>query len=189
MNIYIKMLLPFVALLFALESMGQMILTPDTINRKDDNNKKYGYWVEYVNEKLMKVSKKKAYFLRYIYYVKGQRVTAPNFYNPAYKRIEIDGSKVVKDSIVVMDGTYRVYDKNDLLLKEEKYKNGKPLLFKSFYKSGQISEYEDYTKKYNGQEGTCFVIFYSEAGEVQEQLYIGVKDGRLKVIKVDDFDM
>lgn len=122
-----------------------------------------GYSPEYLTSKWKQTKRPgKSVYLQYWYYDNGIRIGGGeerlHYYN-----VESDNAYIKRDSVILLHGIYKFYDRKHRLVIEIKYADGKRLYYKHFLpQTGNLYEYVDYTKKYNQQEGSYFVEMYYE---------------------------
>jgi hypothetical protein len=85
------------------------------------------YCTEYLNLRLFPVEKNKAQFKRYVFYQKGRK--SKEYYNADYllfkeKLLFNDKEISVMDSIMTLNGVYKIRDKKGIVIEEFLYKNG-----------------------------------------------------------------
>lgn len=153
------------------------VLKSDTLNKIGNNGKKNGYWIEYVDTSLQPTQKDKAAFWRYIFYINGVRADLQAGIN--FKSIlKVEGNQSIKDTIVILNGTYRIYNRKKKLCLEEIYIGGKKTMSKSFTKQGRVIELIDYTKQYKNEMGSAYLE--ENDGEIILKAYLRVINGKYK---------
>jgi|GEM_PF-3251748 hypothetical protein len=167
----------------------------DTLNRFDTNNHKIGWWIQLLNINGCPTRNfNEAVFYRY-YFKNGYTVypldpveQAENISDTAkskttYEMRIIDSNdRPKKDTVIMMEGKYRYYFKDKLVIEEE-YKDGMPIISKSFYLNGQIRSCLDFSKKYNNLPLSYLEIDYKKNGDVSDANYIYSKNGKSGSVK------
>ncbi len=166
------------------QSISDMI-TSDTLNRLNSSGKRIGYWIEYVDERLKITKKDKAIFIRYVYYENGYRTSSAACIN--FKAtLKVDGNQPIKDSVVLMDGIFRIYNRKGKLRVEESYNKGKTKILKSYYpRTGQVVVLIDYTKPYKNQEWSAHIEEYNRDGSLLLKGYHRKIGKKWKVVPLD----
>jgi len=186
----IKIYMFFVFLVFSsinIRCFSQTIcnIQYDTINKKNENGKKQGYWVEYTDDKLFVLKKKKhAVFYRLVFYDNGAKIGETAYVIGSKKKIhlKIEGNQAESGNIILLNGTYKLISKNDSISSEEIYSEGKMLTGKTFFYNGHLDEYVDYTDKYQNQLASYKVTVYNINGTVEKSYYRGKINGKWKWI-------
>ena len=165
-----------ITLLLTLNTIGQGIVN-DTINQYNENGKKHGYWVEYVDNELKITKKKKALFFRYRYFDNGVKIGGDYTNSPIMRsNLEVDGNKAIHDSIVIMNGVYKMIDEKRRYI-EQIYDNGKLIIYNSCGVN-VMTEYLDCTQLYQGQLGSCLVMLRDKNDKVWFEGYLCKKNGK-----------
>jgi hypothetical protein len=131
----------------------------DTLNRFDSHNKKTGYWKTFLDENLIPTDSTSSYFFGYEYYDSGSSRFA--FVNDGYKKrhqgkFSIGSRK--RGSPIILNGEFVWLTKGDSSeYVKEIYSKGHPVIF-LVVKDLCISDFIDYSTRYNNQAGS----FYSE---------------------------
>lgn len=140
----------------------------DSINKLNSKGQKNGYWIIYLDENANPVSNiDSSYFYGFDFWVNGKKVIA-------FKKHKVVFSKLTRPELLfqkgrpqAINGTWYWYDQNGLLLNEEKYSNGLPYFFKSYFWdtfNSSISVFNEvlyFYKRYNNIPGT---YYYEELG-------------------------
>jgi|AntAceMinimDraft_17_1070374.scaffolds.fasta_scaffold25567_2 hypothetical protein len=154
----------FISLIFIENIEGQILreINKDTLNQYNESGQKSGYWIELLNKSLIPVKKEEdAQFYHLVYYENGERRS--NFNNNLKKvnNLEIDGNKAIQNEIVLLNGKYKLYSNENKLLCEKEYSKGIKIGVHKTYNTltGEISEYENFNKKYKGQNKSYFLMY------------------------------
>jgi hypothetical protein len=125
-----KHLLLVISLIFTVSAKSQN----DTLNRTDAEGKKDRYWLVYLDEKLIPVSKEQAVFYAYEHYQHGAELFV--FSKQKWKSdspVEYSGQLPAKGSPVLLNGTFKRLDpKTKLITSEETYSRGMPIRIKEY---------------------------------------------------------
>ncbi len=153
----------FVSLIFIenIECQTLREINKDTLNQYNESGKKSGYWIELLNKSLIFVkNEKNAQFYHFVLYENGNRRSTFNNNLRKVNHIEINGNKPIENEIVLLNGIYKLYNDENKLICEKKYLSGiKVGIHKSYNtKTGEIIEYENFNKTYNGQKGSFFIM-------------------------------
>ena len=148
----------------------------DTINRYDNDGLKDGCWIEFLSKdfKIVK-SKKKAAFYRFVYHIKNNRfenaiqINKPSLFKFSYST---DGNKSNHDEIVLLDGEYSLYIKNNVLLKKFIYKDGILKRYIEYYKFGKIRAVIDYEKRMTNNRFSFSIVSFKENGIIENDGYM-----------------
>ncbi len=144
------------------------------INQIDSNGKKDGKWVVYLdnNWKKLKDSVNAVYY-RYTYYDHGVNIYPMGA--SGGKKFKLDPSFVQGSSstsgLILLDGEYKWYKKNGKISSIHIFKNGEYIMCKEFYKSGQLHQFFDYTKKCDGQQHGWSLLIYNKEGGIELESY------------------
>ena len=137
----------------------------DTLNKRNANDKKNGYWKVYLDDKSNPTDSVNAYFFGLELYDNGEGVF--QYFKAKWKkqqRLVFEGTTPRKGFPVAIKGKFTWYDKKNKLSAEETYDNGQPIYLKSFgCDDSRPYEDLDFTKKYNNIPGTYFYQEYSRS--------------------------
>ena len=171
---------------FVFIGKAQNISSLDTLNKKNNKGEPVGCWIEYLDGRLNRAKKEKASFCRYVYYENGN---ALEWLGGKYYKVtlEVIGNKSVKDSVVVMDGIYRLYKKKGKLFTEDIYSKGMILESKVYSPpTGRILDYIDYTKLYNNEPHSFYYETYrGEDGKLRMKAYRRKIKGKWKTWEIE----
>jgi hypothetical protein len=156
----------------------------DTLDRKEVNKKKSGYWKVFLDEKGFIVkSGEDAYFYGYQYYIKGKKVGPEFKKHRQYKIASFVGSVSVRGNPQLIHGKIISYDKTGRKILEEEYGYGTLQHMRSFLYKDRTDKtpilFEDinYREKYNGIPLTYFIQQHALNGTVQSWWYRDGKKG------------
>ena len=138
----------------------------EPLNKLDNTGKKDGKWVLYLDNKgdKLKDSVGAAYW-RYTYYDHGVHIYPMEGFITKDGKIESADNKQA-GKIKMLDGEYKCYDSKGHLRFIHVFKNGEYISYKEFYTSGELQEYFDYTKHYEGQPHSWYIYTYDKTGKV-----------------------
>jgi hypothetical protein len=159
----------------------------DTLNKLNLHRKKQGYWVCYLDARFMIADSSDAIYAAFDLYDNGQNLTqigirSNRIVGEVVDSIFLTGPKLGRFKL--LHGKVRFYHNNGLLAMEEKYSLGHPVIYLGYdyYKThsdsciGTISEYIDFTKKYNNINGSYYnEITICPQNEVKKFWFIKVK--------------
>lgn len=157
-----NLLLIFLAITF---SSQITIAQNDTLNRFDQNHKKTGWWVDYLDKNLASTEDtSEAKYYRYSYY-EGKF----DYYNMGRIGSEKHAviapeSNISQNKIQALNGEYKVnYDNG-----QTKYflsaKNGRFLEYKEYYDNGNLKTHFDYTKSCGDTPFEYCIYLYKKDG-------------------------
>ena len=161
----IKTLLPTV--LFALTTWTVAHGQTDKLNQFDTNGKKDGKWTVYLDNQWKEVKdSEQAVYYRYTWYAHGTN-TSPMGSFGKLTLVPADND-LQKGKPKLLDGEYKWQDKNGQTKFILVLKKGEFISYKEFYKSGQVHQYFDYTKKWQGQPHTYCMTIYDKTGNPKD---------------------
>jgi len=153
---------------FTLLTSGQT----DKINQLDPSGKKDGKWVVYWDRNWKTINdSSKALYYRYTVYSHGTNLYPMGRCGGKGYKLETMSESKDKKGIELLDGEYKWYDNKGRLSSIHVFKNGEYVSCKEYFSSGELNQYFDYTKKYQGQELTWCVTIYNKKGELVQDLY------------------
>jgi hypothetical protein len=180
-------LLIIIVLYFPVSGFSQSIsgIKYDTLNKRDDQGKKTGYWVELLSKDFMVVKKeKKAVFFRYVYFqndIRFETVIVPR--KPNKHLVKIEGNTPVEGEVILLNGVYSIYNqKTNRLIKQFEFRQGHLINLLELYNNEETRLRVNYEKKYEGYGYSCFFTSYSEEGKVLLNGYNVLKEGKMKFI-------
>ncbi len=140
----------------------------DTINQLNSKGKKTGYWIKYLDADLNPTDSSSSYFFGYEYYDNGTPVLIfrKDKRNKNYRHSFINRTSA-KGNPRVLDGTFVWHtDKDSIPDVIATHKNGLPVNFIVYHQcefhSRYVSEYLDFTRKYNNTIGSYYYEFEGE---------------------------
>jgi len=75
-------------------------------------------------------------------------------------------------TISLLDGEYTWTTKKGILSSIHVFDKGEYVSCKEYYKNGQVHQFFDYTKKWEGQEHSWHVSIYDKKGKVRSEYYM-----------------
>jgi hypothetical protein len=152
----------------------------DTLSAYDDNHYKHGYWLVYLNNKLIPVEDlNDAYYYAFEYFEHGG---GARVYNWAYKskkaasKVRAGSDRPVKGRPVLLHGTFNFYDRRGDISLNHTYRNGIPIRMESYtYKRGirYSKEILDFNQKLLDQTMSCHYEMYGPGCELMDSFYLG----------------
>lgn len=131
------------------------------LNQLDGNGKRDGKWILYLDKDWRKVDDStKARYMRFTYYEHGTNI---------YPMGPCGGKNYKLESAVkskLLDGEHKWYDGKGRLSSVHVFKNGDYVSCKEYYKTGELSQHFDYTKKCEGQPHGWTVYIYDKKGNI-----------------------
>jgi hypothetical protein len=154
---------------FTLLSFGQT----DNLNQLDSSGKKDGKWIIYWDRNWRSISDSaEAIYYRYTFYSHGT-----NLYpmgpcgGKGYKLEKTGEGQDQQSKIKLLDGEYKWYDSKGKLSSIHVFNKGEYVSCKEYYSSGELNQYFDYTKKWQGQEHTWYLTIYDKKGGLIHDYY------------------
>jgi hypothetical protein len=149
----------------------------DTVNHFNSKHQKNGYWVIYLNERLVPVKDtSQARFYGFNYYDNGVLVgffPAANQSRKRAKKIDYHGLDPIKGKILLLDGRITYYEKDSATL-DEVYENGIPLCRRGFFwdRRGQpaYTQILNYKKEFKNETGS-FYYEYLQRKDTLEKIW------------------
>jgi len=157
-------------------------LKNDTLNY-NEKGKKHGYWLEFLNERLVPTNKKKkATYYGVCYYENGTRIY-PNYGSNATIRYRVisNENKESKGHPVMLNGYYYKIQKGDTI-ESLLFKDGNIQLIKSYYNNKNMRYYFDYSNKIKGDNLSHYFIEYGLDGEIKTKGSFNWVDSRWKFV-------
>ncbi|MEW6469872.1 MAG: hypothetical protein AB1458_13170 [Bacteroidota bacterium] len=153
------------------------------INQFDQNDKKHGKWLEYLDAKWKVLNDSShAVYCAYNYYEHGQNTFRISF-GKEYRlrdKLEItnnDNRAIGK--LKLLHGEYKWFDKKGRIVSIDHFENGEHIWSKmyfwergqgywGFYKrmTGKLGAYYDFTKMYQNQPNTYYMEVYDKSGNI-----------------------
>jgi hypothetical protein len=159
----------------------------DTINKLDSLGKKNGVWIEYLTKgfRIANLTKNASYY-RYVRYVHGIRFDyeiVPQMY---IRKIFLNyGDSLLNNNnkeLVLLDGTYKLYEKKRrVLFGECVFKKGFLQVQTIYEKEGKYVWF--YEEKYQQNEFSFAMKYFSEYGEIKEDVFILLKNQKWERIE------
>jgi len=168
----------------ALNIYGQSIneRNKDSLNQIDSSNKKNGYWIDYLDNRLTPTkNNKKIACYRFVYYDHGFLAGIHIVSMPKNLKLKIEGDTLKENNVVLLNGKYSFYSNKGMIVWEEIYKEGYPIRFTD-YDHNKRSAIIDFEKKYQNQKGSFYTTIYKKDGSVYEAYYFGKVRNRWKQI-------
>lgn len=138
----------------------------EQLNKFDSTGKKVGKWIVYLDGKWKKVKDStEAIYCRYTWFDHGVDIVQAGFINKHLKLYPAD-SNIQKGKPKLLDGEYHWIDKRARPIRILVLKQGEFISIKGFYKSGNLQEFVDFTKKWKGQPHTYRWYLYDKKGKV-----------------------
>lgn len=164
-------------------SQTNFYLKNDTLNNYNEKSKKHGYWLEFLNERLVPTNKmKKATYYAVCYYENDTRIY-PNYGSNAAinYRVITNDNKGVKGHPVLLNGYFYKIQKGDTI-ESLLFKEGNLQLIKSYYSNKDMHYYFDYREKFKGDNLSHFFIEYGLDREIKTKGYFIWVDSRWKFV-------
>jgi len=159
----IKNLPLVIAGLLSLNLSGQ----ETTLNRLDANGKKTGYWIEYLDEKIVPTDSANAYYKSFQFYDAGELPfdLFPKLKKEVNYEIKIENRAQIKGSPFVLQGFAEWYSRNPkskdfYVYTKVDFNDGYPVrIEETFFAYNDTNSFfiYDFTKRYQGTEGTFFI--------------------------------
>lgn len=162
--------IPMKHLLVLLFMAGTMHSQTDSLNHRNADGKKNGWWKVYLDDKTNPTDSVNASFYALELYDNGKNVSG--FHKKGYKkrkRLEYYGPTATKGNPIPIKGVFSWYDGSDELISQEVYDKGSPVTLRSYaYPNKSLKYYLnhdvhtvvfedlDYTKTYNNTPGTFY---------------------------------
>lgn len=153
----------------------------DTLNKFNSKGKRNGYWIKYLDDKTNPTDSINSFFYGYELYDNGKKVFTFNHNKDKIANtFKFIGTIPSKGNPIKINGIFKwyyLYNGALVLSLEESYKNGSPVIFKSFSSKLKdtavyLFEYVDFTKRYNNIPGTNYnEIHNSYDDHVQKYWY------------------
>lgn len=139
---------------------------PELINQLD-KGKKNGKWIVYLSAdwKEVKDSTTAAYF-KYTVFDHGKNIYPASLRDKAWKLSHIEKNKLMKGNAKLLDGNYTWVDKDNHVRAIDEFKNGDCILYKSFFKAGELNQIFNYTKRWKDEPNTYIVQEFNKQGMV-----------------------
>ena len=165
-----------------------MDIPKDSLNQYDDNGKKHGIWVEYLNENFRVVKKeKKAMFYRYVKYQHGvnfyQSIIPKGYFSRTYIK-----SKSLNDSIrkpVLLCGDYYILiTKKNKIYGKCSFSEGWLVNDTAYNWNGSIGAIINFTNKYNNIDYSFFKQLFDENGKLYFQGFGILENSKWRVVRI-----
>lgn len=184
-SIFIK-LVAFIIIFIGLGHLGvaqsHKIYNNDTINRIDENNRKYGYWIYFLKNDKSKIEKEGEYLnnrkngIWKTYYPNGvlkSEITYVNNRPNGYAKIYYENGKLSEEGIwkgTKWVGSYNYYYENGKKAYEWSFndKGKRSGVQKYYYESGKLRIEGDWKE---GKENGVIKEYYEEGGVKSEKLF------------------
>ncbi len=160
-----KFLFTVIFLLVHIFSFGQT----EKINQLDNDGRKHGKWIIYLDEKWKPVKDSKALYFRYTYYNRGTDVFERVAWGKKGWKLDSSVSRdtVKKSAPTMLNGEYTWYDSKGRLSSIIVYVDGEIISCKHYYSSGELHEHLDYEKKYKNEKLTYYYYGYNKDGTLK----------------------
>jgi len=138
----------------------------ESLNKLDSNGKKDGKWAIYLDSKWKEVNDStQSVYYHYTWYVHGTNTNPMGSFG---KLILVPADNdLQKGKPKLLDGEYKWEDKNGRTSCILILKKGEPISYKDFYTTGQLQQYFDYTKKWQGKPHTYAMTINDKTGKPQ----------------------
>jgi hypothetical protein len=138
----------------------------EKINQFDNQNKKNGKWIVYLDQKWNKVDSSKAIYYRYTWYDHGINIHPMGAGGGKNSTMQttVDTSKQTGKA-KMLDGEYKWYE-NGKLKYTHIFKNGEYISYTEYNNSGKISTFFDYAKGCEAQPHSWTIFVYDKDGNV-----------------------
>lgn len=171
--------------------ISQLFYNPqawDTLNQVDTEGRKTGYWVTYLNQYAEPVDSSLSYYFGFELYQNGKPLFKFNKTKWKQKlRLQTNANLSEPGHPVVLNGAFKWYAPDSLIIFEEEYEYGKPIYFRAYHYTKEgvngFNEILYYNMPYNNELGS---FYYEETTEnrVIRREYICPGRKRNKTIKV-----
>ena len=187
-----KTLLTFKLVCLLLFINSTSIAQNDTLNRYNSNKKKDGFWICYLDGKLKKTDIQKAVYYGYDLFDNGRNLTQLGIHG--MKVHSVSKPKEIaekKNNPILLEGKFVLINKRGDEKSIEEYRNGYPYIFRglSTYKNKKLIDFEmeylDFTKKYQGEQGSFYYEERSTNLKDTTKYWIRRVDGKFKNIKIN----
>ncbi len=137
----------------------------EKLNQKNIAGKRDGKWVLYYDSNWAKIEDStKALYFRYTYYDNGVHIYPMG---PCGKKsYRLEPASLQNKKMTMLDGEYKWFDGKGRLSSVHVFKNGEYVSCKEYFKTGELSQFFDYTKKCPGQMHGWTVIIYDKKGNI-----------------------
>lgn len=173
----------FLIVIFSLYSRSyaqiNLDLKIDTLNNYNNEGKKHGYWIEFLNKRLVPTNKKKkAAYYGICYYENNARIY-PNYGSNVTISYQVITNEVedMKGHPELLNGHYYKIQKGDTI-ESFFFKDGSLQLIKSYYGKKRMHYYFDYRKKYKGDILSYYLIEYDFDEKIKHSGFFTRIDGR-----------
>ncbi len=172
------------------QGSGSVKAKKDTLNKYNSKKLKNGYWKVFLDDKVNPTdSLKNAYFYGFELWDNGEYVFKYFNKNWKYSKVVFEGALPEKGKPEPINGKFKWYDSDSVLINEEEYKNGHPFFIKSYkkLKDGTTHPFEVlyFDKKLNNIPGTYYYEEYYAKGTAFDKYWYrkGKKGWRVYLIK------
>jgi hypothetical protein len=152
-------------LLFATLILGLTTIYGQTepLDQLNNNKKKDGKWIVYLDSQWNKVDKSNAVFYRYTWFDNGVNI------NPmgagGGKNSKMETTNTSTDKVKMLDGEYKWF-KDGKLKYVHVLKNGAYVSYKEYKATGELESMFDYIKGCEGQPHSWTLYVYDKTGKV-----------------------
>ncbi len=137
------------------------------LNEVDNEGKRHGKWLVYLDKNWKRIDDStKALYKKYTYYDHGVNIYPMGPCGKKGYRLEGPSSKKMTGNYEFLDGEYKWYDEKGVVRSIHAFVNGEYLACKEFFKTGELQQHFDYTKKCDGQEHGWTVYIYNKDGSI-----------------------
>lgn len=138
-----------------------------TLNQLDSEGKRHGKWLVYLDKNWKRTDDStKAYFKKYTHYDHGVNIYPMGPCGKKGYRLEGPALKKMNGNYEFLDGEYKWFDEKGVVRSIHAFKNGEYIACKEFFKTGELQQHFDYTKKCEGQEHGWIVYVYNKDGSI-----------------------
>jgi hypothetical protein len=150
-----KIIISLIAIFSSMFSLAQS----GKINQLDDNGNRNGRWILYLDKDWKKIEDStKALYTRYTYYDHGVNIYPMG--PVGGKGYKLEGPADAKP----LNGEYKWYNAKGQLSSVHVFKNGDYISCKEYFKTGELNQHFDYTKKCKDHEHGWTVFVYNKKG-------------------------
>ncbi len=159
----------------------------DSLNKFDPYGEKTSYWVAYFDNNMIQTDSLRAYFIGLEIYDAGQKLWLfPKIKRKRKLYLEYAGKMPRKGYPVLVDGTFKWYNKKHILMLEETFKKGLPFIHKVYERTNYsdtvtyLAEMADFTKQFDNLPGSHYSILYSQDGRKTSEAWYRKIRGKWK---------
>jgi hypothetical protein len=160
-------------------SLFSSVSSQEKINQVDSAGKKFGRWIVYLDKNWERTEDTaKALYFRYTHYEDGTNIYPMGPCGLKGYRLEEVSQEIKTKRPKLLDGEYKWYDAKGRLSSVHILKKGEYVSCTEYYKTGEIEQHFDYTKKCYDHEHGWVVYNYNKKGEKQFESWMCKQNGK-----------